>query len=167
MTSLKRSGATTEHLSRRQLAREPARLIARGTPIFAESGSTIGEAISLMQAHGGDSLLVRAGGRLVGVLTERDILQRVLGRGVDPQALVDGFMTPDPQTVGSDATLLEVLRLMDRGGFRSVPIVGADGRVEAIVRQSDVLAFVAEAFPQEILNLPPRPDQVAVMPEGG
>jgi len=159
--------ATTEHMARRELRRQPLKAVARQAPAFIQSGSSIGEAIAAMQSHAGDSLLVCVGERLLGVLTERDIVQRVLARGVEPDALVDVFMTREPDTLTPDSTLVEALELMERHGYRSVPLVSPDGRIEGVVRQTDILAFVAEAFPQEILNLPPRPEQVAETAEGG
>lgn len=57
--------------------------------------------------------------------------------------------------------------MMERGGYRTIPLVDAHGRPDGVLRQQDILAFVAEAFPQEILNLPPRPHQVMDQAEGG
>jgi CBS domain-containing protein len=135
--------------------------------VLVQSGTSIGDAISAIQANKGDCLLVCNGDRLVGILTERDILLKVLARGVDPDALVDGFMTRDPDTLGSDSTVVEALQLMERGGYRNIPLKDADGRIEGVLRQQDILEFVAEAFPQEILNLPPRPHQVMTEADGG
>jgi CBS domain-containing protein len=130
-------------------------------------GSTIGEAVALMQQGTGDSLLVVDGHRLLGIVTERDILQKVLGRGLDPGTLVDAVMTPSPETLAPDDTLEDVLGLMERTGSRTIALTSRDGALAGVIRQRDVLAFVAEAFPEEILNLPPRPHQVAATPEGG
>jgi CBS-domain-containing membrane protein len=80
---------------------------------------------------------------------------------------VDVFMDRDPATLPQDAPLVRALELMVRGGDRTVGLVDAEGRLVGAVRQSDILAFVAEAFPQEILNLPPRPGQVMEQAEGG
>lgn len=91
----------------------------------------------------------------------------MLARGVDPDALVDGYMTRDPDTLTSDSTVVEALQLMERGGYRNIPLKDADGRIEGVLRQQDILEFVAEAFPQEILNLPPRPHQVMTEADGG
>ena len=167
MTTTKRIGGTTEHIGRRELRSEPLKSIVRTAPASIQAGSTIGAAIVAMQQQEGDSLLILVGDRLRGILTERDIVLKVLARGVDPEALVDGFMTPDPDTLTPDSSLVDALELMDRRGYRSVPLVDRDGHIAGVVRQGDILAFVAEAFPQEILNLPPRPDQVLDRPEGG
>jgi CBS domain-containing protein len=53
----------------------------------------------------------------------------------------------------------EALALTDRGGYRHVPLVDGQGRPLGVLRQQDILAYLAEAFPEEILNLPPRPHQ--------
>ena len=55
---------------------------------------------------------------------------------------------------------------MEQGQFRNVPLVESDGTVVGLLRQQDLLEYVAEAFPQEILNLPPRPHQTMEEPEG-
>jgi CBS domain-containing protein len=49
--------------------------------------------------------------------------------------------------------------------FRTVPIVDRD-RVRGLVRLGDLIRHLAELFPEEILNLPPRPDQQMKSPEG-
>jgi CBS domain-containing protein len=55
---------------------------------------------------------------------------------------------------------------METGRFRNVPIVDDEGLVAGIVRPQDVLRYLAEAFPEEVLNLPPRPHQRMKEPEG-
>jgi CBS domain-containing protein len=120
-----------------------------------------------MRAHHGDAVLVTgANGGLAGILTERDVLNRVLGRNVDESRPVDEFMTASPATLHAEATLMDVMRAMEQGHFRNVPLVDDGGGVVGMLRQQDLLEYVAEAFPQEILNLPPRPHQTMDEPEG-
>ena len=54
----------------------------------------------------------------------------------------------------------------DSGHFRNMPLIDGSGQVVGMLRQQDLLEYVAEAFPQEILNLPPRPHQTMEAPEG-
>ena len=133
---------------------------------MVQSGATIGEAIAAIQANQGDCVLVCNGDRLVGIVTERDIVLKVMARGVELDALVDGYMTRDPDTLTPESTVVEALQMMERGGYRNIPLKDADGRIEGVLRQQDIVQFVAEAFPQEILNLPPRPHQVMEEPDG-
>lgn len=159
-------GDTAAHVSRGQLRTEKARVIARPEPGTVQSGTALRDALTVMRAQGGDAVLVLNGSGLAGILTERDVLTRVLGNGVDESRSVDEFMTASPGTLHADATLIEAMRAMEEGHFRNLPLLDDAGAVVGLLRQQDLLEYVAEAFPQEILNLPPRPHQRMEEPEG-
>jgi CBS domain-containing protein len=159
-------GDTVERETRTELRTEKARVMARVAPGTVQRGSSLRDALTTMRAHGGDAVLVLDGNQLVGILTERDVLNRVLGMGVDESSSVDDFMTPSPGTLHADATLMDAMRAMEQGHFRNVPLVDDGGAIVGLLRQLDLLEYVAEAFPQEILNLPPRPHQTIEEPEG-
>lgn len=157
---------TTARTSRMELRTEHVRVLARPEPPTVASGTPLREALAGMQREHGETVLVCDGQRLLGILTERDVLNRVLGRDVDYSRPVDEFMTAGPDTLAAEATLFEALTMMERGGYRNLPLVDDDGTLAGLVRQQDLLEYVAEAFPQEILNLPPRPHQMMEEPEG-
>lgn len=135
-------------------------------PMRVPAGTSIRDAVRRMQDRRGEALLVCDGDRLLGIVTERDVLMKVLGRDVDLDAPIDGVMTPSPGTLSSEATVREALEAMERGGYRNLPLVDASGSLRGLLRQQDVVEYVAESFPQEILNLPPRPHQQMEEPEG-
>jgi CBS domain-containing protein len=162
----KQIGDTTATVSRMELRTERARVLAKPDPHAVQRGATLAEALRAMRAGEGDAVLVRDGDRLAGILTERDVLTRILGRGIDESRPVDEFMTADPDVLSADATLLDAMQAMERGHYRNVPLVDEGGNLVGLLRQQDVLEYVAEAFPQEILNLPPRPHQLMEEPEG-
>ena len=157
---------TTAAIGRLELRLEKARVLAREDPGRVAPGASLGEALDEMRAHGGDALLVTDGSRLAGILTERDVLNRILGATVDDRSPVSDYMTADPTTLNADASLLEAIRAMESGHYRNLPLVEPDGAVVGLLRQQDVIEYLAEAFPQEILNLPPRPHQLAEQAEG-
>jgi CBS domain-containing protein len=136
-------------------------------------GTTIGACLLTIQRTGtGDSVFVTdADGRLVGVLTERDIFGRLVGpdvaAGVDLDAPVESWMTTEPRTLRPDQTVRAALELMQTGTYRNIPVVDEDRRLVGVVRQVDILKFLAESFPEELLNLPPRPHQRMEQAEGG
>jgi CBS domain-containing protein len=163
---VKSVGDTATAPSRLELRTEKARVVARVQPATVAPGTSLRETMTAMRKEGGDAVLVRDGSRLVGILTERDILTRVLGANVDDSRPVDEFMSRDPHTMHADATLVEAMQAMESGHYRNVPLVDDDGSIVALLRQLDLLEYVAEAFPQEILNLPPRPHQTMEEPEG-
>ncbi len=155
------------------LASQPLTVVGRRQPVSVPPGTTLGACIRTIQASGtGDSVFVTdADGRLIGVLTERDIFGRLVGpdvaAGVDVDAPVEAFMTADPHTLRLDQTVRDALELMQASSYRNVPVVDHDRMLVGVVRQVDILKFLAETFPEELLNLPPRPHQRMEQAEGG
>ena len=77
------------------------------------------------------------GGRLAGIFTKRDMIDRVVACGREPKATpLAEVMTAEPSTVSPKATALEALRLMDDGGYRHLPVV-AGTRLVGIVSRRD------------------------------
>ncbi len=163
---LKAPGDTTERISRAQLRTERIKTLGHRQPVMVSTGTSLAGAIAAMQANDGEPILITDGGRLLGVLTERDVLLKILGREESLDASVDEVMTRDPHTLTADSTVGEALELMESGRYRTVPLVDESGAPTGLLRQQDIVEYVAEAFPQEILNLPPRPHQVMEEQEG-
>lgn len=136
-------------------------------PPHVASGSSVRRVIETVQGHRTGAVLVCEGRRLIGIMTERDVLMKVIARDVNYDEPVDRFMTPNPQTLTPDRTIGEAISLMNREGFRNIPIVDAKtGDVLALFRVRDVIDYLAESFPEWVINLPPRPDQKMKTPEG-
>jgi CBS domain-containing protein len=148
-------------------------VVGRRLPVTVGHGTTIAACLRAIQRTGtGDSVFVTdVDGRLAGVLTERDIFGRLVGPdvapGVDLDAPVEAYMTTNPRTLRLDQTVREALDLMQSGRYRNVPVVDDDHRLVGVMRQVDILKFLAESFPEELLNLPPRPHQRMEQAEGG
>ncbi len=150
------------------LARETLRVVQRRDPLSVPEGTALGACLRLVEGSGiGDSVVVTdAAGRLCGVLTERDIFGVMVGGEVDLDAPVETLMNRRPRTLRLEQTVHDAIILFADGRYRNVPIVDDDGRVVGMVRQQDLLKYLAEAFPEELLNLPPRPHQRMTESEG-
>lgn len=152
------------------LADEKLKVLTRREPVTVPPGTSLAECVRAIQQTGtGDSVFVaRPDGRLVGVLTERDIFGRLVGGDVvDLDQPVETVMTSNPRTLTLEQPVRDAINLMKTGTYRNVPIVDDDGLLVGVVRPQDVLRYLAEAFPEELLNLPPRPHQQMEQPEGG
>jgi predicted transcriptional regulator len=79
---------------------------------------------------------------------------------------VETLMTREPRTLDLDQTIRDAIDLMQTGRYRNVPTVDAQGRLVGVIRQQDIIKYLAESFPEELLNLPPRPHQRMKEPEG-
>jgi CBS domain-containing protein len=131
-------------------------------------GTSLADCVRAIQRTGtGDSVFVcDASGRLMGVLTERDIFGRIVGGAIDLREPVETLMTTQPRTLDLDDTIRDAIVLMRTGRYRNVPMVDEAGSLVGVVRQADIIKFLAESFPEELLNLPPRPHQRMQEPEG-
>jgi CBS domain-containing protein len=109
------------------------------SPQSIESSSSIVEAARLMRDADIGSLPVVDGGKLTGVVTDRDITVRVVAEGKDPQnTKVGDVLSQDLVTIDPQQDLDEALRLMARHQVRRLPVVEEDGRLVGIVAQADV-----------------------------
>ena len=150
------------------LAEERLRVLSRRQPVTVLPGTSLADCLRAIQRTGtGDSVFVcEASGRLTGVLTERDIFGRIVAGNVDLDQPVETLMTTDPRTLDLDQTIRDAIELMQTGRYRNVPMVDEDGHLVGVVRQQDIISYLAESFPEELLNLPPRPHQKMKKAEG-
>ncbi|UCE86915.1 MAG: CBS domain-containing protein [Deltaproteobacteria bacterium] len=144
-----------------RLLAEPLNTLPQRPPIVFSASHTVAEAMAAMQQQRRGSVLVTEDGtqqtRLIGIFTDRDALLRVIGHGRNPAQLpLSEVMTPEPESLPGDATVAWVLNRMAFSGFRHVPVVDADGSPLFVISVRDVVQFLAEYFPREVLNLPPE-----------
>ncbi|MER3520780.1 MAG: CBS domain-containing protein, partial [Acidimicrobiia bacterium] len=62
-------------------------------------------------------------------------------------------MTPDPVTVSLASSIKDAIEKLREGGFRHLPVVDEDGKPSGLLSIRDILAEIAEYFPQEVSNL--------------
>jgi CBS domain-containing protein len=148
------------------LRRERLRALVLPQPAAVPSGASLRETLQAMRAHGGGAALVCRAEKVVGIFTERDVLNKLFLGPLDDAQPVDLFMTPDPETLSLEATLGDAVRLMTEHGYRNVPLVDGDGKSAGIVAARDIVQYVAEHFPTEVANLPPSLEQVFRKREG-
>jgi CBS domain-containing protein len=147
---------------------EKLKVLSRREPLSVRPGTSLRSCLDLIRETGtADSVFVTdEAGRLLGVLTERDIFARLVGPDVDLTQSVERLMIDHPNTLHLDEPIRRAVDLMQTGRFRNVPLVDDDTVLVGVVRPVDVLKYLAEAFPEELLNLPPRPHQRMVATEG-
>lgn len=98
------------------------------------------------------SLLITEGNRLVGIVTERDVL-RAVAEGIDPkQAAIREVMTKNVVTIEPDTNLKDAADLMFKHWFRHLPVVTSDGEIVGIISTRDLLRMVSAGM-QEPQNL--------------
>jgi CBS domain-containing protein len=138
------------------------RVLSPAAPICLGERATVHEAVEQMLARRQAAVLITGGdGRLGGIFTERDVLNRVVGRGLDPRttALAD-VMTANPEALTTDHRIAYAVQCMSVAGYRTVPLVDPAGQPVGIVTVNDVIRWLADLFPEAVLNLPPGDDRL-------
>ncbi len=112
-------------------------------PVTISSTALLGDALQLMvDREIGGLLVIDESKRLVGILTERDYLTKVVGLIADyARQPLQPVMTPDPETVGPNDTLAVALHKMDIGGYRHLPVV-ENGKPIGIISVRDVIRHI-------------------------
>ena len=130
-----------------------AELINDRDVITATPLVTVREAAGLMTRRRVGAVVVVEDGRVVGMLSERDLMTRVLAADRDPDRTTIGeVMTPDPQTVTPDDQVETVIAWMLSNRIRHLPVLEGP-HLAGIISQGDVVAFL-----QSRLGLPEDPE---------
>lgn len=128
----------------------PLATVAPGEPVSA--------AVEAMMASGIGCALIMDGDKLVGLFSERDVLLKIVAKGLDAAAVtVSDVMTPDPICLQHDDEIAYALNKMAVGGYRHVPVLNDDGTPQAIVSMRDIVNYIVQFYPEEILALPDSP----------
>lgn len=113
---------------------------------LASPAESAWQAAVRMQQHGVGCLIVVNESRIpIGVVTDRDLMERIIAARRDPdETKVREVMTGDLVTIAADLPVDGALKLMKEGGFRRLPIVDGSGAIAGIVSTDDVLVAVAD-----------------------
>ena len=121
--------------------------------------ASITECVRLMAAGKVGALMVMDGGRLIGIFTERDALNKVLARSLDPgNTKVSEVMTKDPYCIGPTTTVGHAMQLITERRFLHLPIV-VIGKVLAVVSSGDLTRWLVQdqiGEVQELVDLAAR-----------
>jgi CBS domain-containing protein len=109
-----------------------------GAVVSVAPEDTLGEAAERMAEDEVGSAVVLDSGRLIGILTERDLLRAVAGRVHTSEARVREWMTVDPMTATQETSADEAMRTMLEQGFRHLPVI-EEGRTIGVVSLRELM----------------------------
>lgn len=119
-------------------ARQKCREIMTKNVRTATRGSSLREVATLMRDGDMGAVPIVDGGRLVGIVTDRDIVVRAVSDGKTPDSPVSEAMTAELFTVKPDDFVFEAVRLMGDKQIRRIPVVNEDGSLAGIIAMADV-----------------------------
>jgi CBS domain-containing protein len=156
-------GARIEEILRRDSIRSMRIQPVATTPASAR----LHDVVSAMQKRRVAAVVVSENDRVVGIFTERDLLNRIVGLALNDGLTIGEVMTPNPRTLSPDDRIADAIRLMTERGYRHVPLVDAEGKGVGLISARDIVEFVARHYPKEVINLPPDLNQVMRQTDGG
>jgi CBS domain-containing protein len=106
---------------------------------------TLGEVAERMSAVNVGAVIVKDYGRLIGILTERDMLKAMAARVHTSEARVRQWMTEDPLTASAEMDVEEAAQIMLEHNFRHLPVLDDSGLVVGLVRLRRVVAATKAA----------------------
>jgi CBS domain-containing protein len=151
----------------KDLLETPLSEVRRSPPVTVAEAATVARCIELMRKKNVSAVLVKKGKKLTGIFTERDLVMKAMAAKAWGRQPVKKFMTPRPDTLRLRDPVAYALNQMRVGRYRHMPLVDGDGSLAGIVAIKDIIDFIVELIPEQILNLPSRPElAIHPTPEG-
>jgi CBS domain-containing protein len=122
----------------------PVTSLVRSAPVFCDPGMSVRDAARLMAAEKRSALLVRTPDGL-GIVTDLDLRDKVVGDGLSRDAPVSAVMTTPVKTVGAGVLAPEAAIEMMAAGVNHLPVVAADGTVVGILSASSLMTLDARS----------------------
>jgi|SRR5580700_5873105 CBS domain-containing protein len=126
----------------------------------------VSEAIDLMRQKKVGCVVACKDGKLVGILTERDLMRRVIAIGRPLTTPIAECMTPDPVTVSSKESIRSAIDCMEKGSYRHLPVLDEKQRLVGILSIKRIVHYLVEHFPGTVYCQPPDPRAVPPKREG-
>jgi CBS domain-containing protein len=132
-----------------------ARDVMTADPACCSSTTTLDQVARLMiQNDCGEIPVINNADQLIGVITDRDIVCRVVAKGMNPMAhTAEQYMTHPVVTVGTDASLDDVVSTMERHQIRRVPVVDEQGCCTGMIAQADIARVAKERELAELVRV--------------
>jgi CBS domain-containing protein len=129
------------------------REVMTADPKTIEPSTPVAEAAKLMRDQDVGPIPIVENGSLTGILTDRDIVLRVVAEGKDPSSTTAGEVASrDLVTIDPEQTMDEALRLMAQHQVRRLPVAEEDGRLVGIVAQADVARSADDRSTGEVVE---------------
>jgi CBS domain-containing protein len=115
---------------------------------LADQNESVQAAAERMHQHTVGALVVLDGNkRPIGIVTDRDLVNRVVASGKDPYTTTVGdVMTAWPTAVSEDAPIEYAVELMERGCCRRLPVIDHEGELVGFITLDDIVMLLAHEF---------------------
>lgn len=120
------------------ISRMKCREIMTKSVRYAPPSASVSEVAAMMRDGDMGAVPVVDGDKLIGIVTDRDIVVRVVATGKSSDTPISEAMTTELFTVASEDFVFEAIRLMGDKQVRRIPVVNTDGSLAGIIAMADV-----------------------------
>lgn len=107
--------------------------------IVIDKGSPLADAAKMMEKHNIGSIIVVDGKRAIGIITERDIVRKVIAQGKDPSKInVDSIMSKPLRVIRPTAIIEEAAKAMKNNKVKRLPVINDNNELIGIISESDL-----------------------------
>ena len=145
----------------------PVSTLVQRPPFRIQRGSPLSEALAMLRTRRTRCLVVMDGERVMGLLTDRDLVEKCFHEGLREDTPVETLMDSPIVSVTPQTPILDALRIVDRERIRHLPLIEEDGTLRAVIRGRDLMEYLAESMPELVLNQPPDAAAQLRAREGG
>ncbi len=112
-------------------------------PLTASPETTVFDAVSAMSDKNyGCVIVTDPADKVIGVVTERDVMNKLVAGGMDAKATpLSAIMTDQPRLARETDDMVEWLRIMSNERFRRLPVVDGEGRIKVVFTQGDFVSY--------------------------
>jgi len=135
--------------------------------VQSDPSKSIREAIEIMQGTGSGYLVISEKEKLCGILTEKEVARKVLGKNVNMDAPVTEFMNAEPIFCNPEDSVGTAVDTMAKNNCYHLPLLNDEKKLVGVISVRTIIRFLAGFYPAEVYNLPPNIDQIMQSPEGG
>jgi CBS domain-containing protein len=154
----------------REFLETPISQLRPKAAVTIAADATVAKALELMRKKRVGAVMVvskKKPRRLLGIFSERDLLNKALTMRGFGRVQVSKVMTRDPEALRPKDSCAFALNKMSVGRFRHIPLVDENRVPVGMLSIRDVIDFLVELIPEEVLNLPPEPQQKYVKTREG
>lgn len=145
---------------------EPVGKVDLQRSAVVQTGTSIIDAVKEMKYNQiGCVLVVDAKQKIIGLLSNGDLMHEYVGSTLPGDTAVDVIMTKNPFTAAPSVTVQEALEIFHSNPFRHMPILNGE-KIEGILSIRGLMVFISEHLPLEVMNLPPDSSLIASQASG-
>jgi len=126
-------------------------------PVTVAADMAVRDVISLMQRHQIGAVLLESRGRLAGIFSERDVVNRYLGLDIDPNTPVNTLVSGTDVSVQPTDDLAHAIEVMAQHKLRHLPVCNNFQQIVGILSVRNIIDCLAQHYPTEVINQPPTP----------